>query len=448
MRSIGSFQLEPEAALDLLAALDRETGVDAFLAPEPHGCLQTCHDSTPGVGVCLPNFLAGIGPNDEFSVSDATPPEQMASFAFADERPTFGWLPYEWGLARLGVKSPKERTLPRGCLRKYGLYLSYAPGERRLDLLHPGAPDPSMTERVARLAAGGVSPWPPRAPARFADLVAHSMERAAYERGVESVLEHIRAGDTYQLNLSIEFSAPTRECDPFALWRLFFRRHPAAHYAFFRHGAHALLCTSPERFLRVRDGEVLSQPIKGTLRCSHEKAPQELVDALKSSPKEDAELSMIVDLVRNDISGACDYGSVRVSAHKSVFQVDDLLQMHSDVTGTLRPGRHVFDLLAGAFPPGSVTGCPKKRSLQIIDRIEPHTRDIYCGAFLMVMGPRDMDSCVAIRTARHEATGENGEGRLVFNAGSGIVLDSNPSREYQETLAKAGKFLRVVEELQ
>ncbi len=433
MRSICSFPLEPEAALDLLAVLEQDVGVDAFLAPAPP-------DNEPG-------FLAGAGPDRELSVTLDTGPEELAAFAFADERPTLGWLAYEWGLSRLGAATAKPCALPPGLLRKYGLYLSYSPGERRLDLLHPGEPEPELRDRVARLAANVPPPAPPRAPARFAGAVPQSLERADFERGVEQVLERIRAGDTYQLNLSIEFTAHTLGCDPFALWRLLFRRYPAAHYAFFRHGAHALLSTSPERFLRVKGGEVLSQPIKGTLKSARSPAPQALVETLRNSPKEDAELSMIVDLVRNDISGSCSYGSVRVPAHKSVFQVDDLLQMHSDVTGLLRPDRHVFDLLAEAFPPGSVTGCPKKRSVRIIDSLEPHSRGIYCGAFLMIMGPRDMDSCVAIRTARHEDSGDGG-GRLVFCAGSGIVAESDASNEYHETLAKAAKFLRLIEELQ
>lgn len=432
MRSHASFPLEPEAALDLLAALEREVGADAFLAPM--GSER------------LPGFMAGVAPDAELEITAATGPDEMAAFAFADDRPTMGWLGYEWGLPRLGVAAAKQRELPLGVLRKYGLTLAYDPHARSLDLLHPAAPAPGLVAQVERLAASGTGPRPPRAPVRFFGPVDHSLDLAAFERGVASVLEHIRAGDTYQLNLSIEFAVATRGCDPFGLWRLLFRRHPAAHYAFFRSKRHALLSTSPERFLRVRGGEVLSQPIKGTLKSARSPAPQALVDTLRTSAKEDAELSMIVDLVRNDISGACDYGSVRVPSHKTVFQVDDLLQMHSDVTGTLRRDRHVFDLLAGAFPPGSVTGCPKKRSVEIIDRLEPHAREIYCGAFLMILGPRDMDSCVAIRTARHEDRGR-GEGRLVFHAGSGIVIDSNPAREYQETLAKAAKFLRLVEEL-
>ena len=137
---------------------------------------------------------------------------------------------------------------------------------------------------------------------------------------------------------------------------------------------------------------------------------------------------------------ACEFGSVRVENHKSVFRVDNLLQMHSHVTGRLKPGSTVLDLLLDAFPPGSVTGCPKKRSCEIIDSLEPHSRDVYCGTLLAIYGRRDMDSSVAIRTGFLDT----GAGFFHFYAGSGIVTDSSPSCEYAETLAKADKFLQLL----
>ncbi|MEG6551665.1 chorismate-binding protein, partial [Desulfocurvibacter africanus] len=274
-------------------------------------------------------------------------------------------------------------------------------------------------------------------------LVSASLDRQGYEAAVRQAQERIRDGDTYQLNLSIRFTAEAKGLDAYGLFLDLARRHPASYYGYFESGPFRVVSTSPERFMRVRDGQVLSQPIKGTKHLDARFGDREAAEAeqaLRTSAKEDAELSMIVDLVRNDISAHCEHGSVHVENHKSVFRVDNLLQMHSDVTGRLKPGSTVLDLLLDAFPPGSVTGCPKKRSCEIIDSLEPHSRDVYCGTLLAIYGRRDMDSSVAIRTGFLDT----GAGFFHFYAGSGIVMDSSPSCEYAETLAKAEKFLQLL----
>jgi para-aminobenzoate synthetase component 1 len=264
------------------------------------------------------------------------------------------------------------------------------------------------------------------------------MDAWAYRQAVRRAVEHILDGDVYQLNLSIRFETPWPEglCAADLFARLMGER-PAMFYALYHDAPYTILSTSPERFQRVRAGRVLSQPIKGTRLSGKDRArsAQELI----RSPKEDAELSMIVDLIRNDISPFCRYGSVSVSGHKSVFEVDGLLQMYSGVEGALRPDLTCLDLLLGALPPGSVTGCPKRRAAELIASLEPHCREAYCGAIAAVHGPRDMDSSVAIRTGVLDST----RGVFSFHAGSGIVVDSAPELEYEETLAKAEKFLAL-----
>jgi para-aminobenzoate synthetase component 1 len=150
---------------------------------------------------------------------------------------------------------------------------------------------------------------------------------------------------------------------------------------------------------------------------------------------------MIVDLVRNDISSNCEYGSVRVENHKSVFVVDSLLQMYANVRGKLRGGRDCLDLFFDAFPGGSVTGCPKQSSMTIIEELEPHSRGVYCGSVVVVRDKKNMDSSILIRTAVHNTE----TNQLDYWAGSGIVVDSSPASEYLETLAKAEKFLKLGE---
>ncbi|MDH4157807.1 MAG: chorismate-binding protein, partial [candidate division Zixibacteria bacterium] len=225
--------------------------------------------------------------------------------------------------------------------------------------------------------------------------------------------------------------------DAAELFMYLWRRKPASFYSFFHSGPYRVISTSPERFLQVRDGQVLSQPIKGTLRFEH--FDDALARKLTTSTKEDSELSMIVDLIRNDISYNCRYGSVRVENHKSTFVVDNLLQMYSNVTGILKPDRTCVDLLLDAFPGGSVTGCPKRMSMQLIDQLEPHTRDIYCGSLFVLRDRLNMDSSVAIRTGFLDTD----SGELNIYGGSGIVIDSDPEAEYLETLAKAEKFIQL-----
>lgn len=389
------------------------------------------------------SILAGISPDSEMRVNSGTPKAALERFAFADGLPTLGFLSYEYGLLHHGLPLRKPGSFPLGHLKKYGLVAMLGETADHI-ILHPaqGRKGCRLTallqEALVRAVTGNIprrcGPCaPPEPPSIHA-----SLDREAYMRGVEATLEHIRAGNTYQLNLSTRFTADLPEIDPYALFRRLWEKHPAEYYTWFTSDPYDILCTSPERFLRVRNGEVLSQPIKGTLAVDEYREGMEKL--LTGSPKESAELSMIVDLVRNDISAHCDYGSVCVPRHKAVFRVDNLLHMYSDVTGTLRRNSTVIDLLVDAFPGGSVTGCPKRSSLRIIDELEPHTRDIYCGSLFMIFDERNMDSSIAIRTGyRNRRTG-----RFHFFAGSGIVVDSDPEREYLETMAKAEKFFTLL----
>ena len=279
-----------------------------------------------------------------------------------------------------------------------------------------------------------------------------SLDRAGYTAGVREVLRRIRAGDTYQCNLSTRFGLHAPGLDPAALSLHLWRTRPAPFHGLFRIGYRHVVSASPERFLRADapDGgpaRVLSQPIKGTLAFGpgtpHPVWHPGLPGLLSATPKERAELSMIVDLVRNDISADCAHGSVAVARHCATFRVggaaSGLVQMYSDVTGTLRPDRTCLDLLLSAFPGGSVTGCPKRRTLAVIEAGEPHSRGVYCGSLLAIADARTMDASIAIRTGWHDAA----TGRFEHCAGSGIVVDSDPESEYEETWAKAANFREV-----
>lgn len=378
----------------------------------------------------------------------ARPPWRAAN---ADHEITLGFLAYTYGLPRFGIRSAKPRALPHALLRRYNGVARWNPATGMLTLsAHPDGP-PDLAARCARLLAEAPAPGPFAAPSGRVALPP-SLDRAGYTAGVREVLRRIRNGDTYQCNLSIRFGLHAPGLDPAGLSLHLWRTRPAPFHGLFRVGARHVISASPERFLRVAASGngaagVLAQPIKGTLAFGpgtpHPAWTPDLSDLLAATPKERAELSMVVDLVRNDISADCVHGSVDVARHCATFRVGGtpggLVQMYSDVTGALRPDRTCLDLLLSAFPGGSVTGCPKRRTLEIIESGEPHSRDVYCGSLLALADARTLDASIAIRTGWHDGVA----GRFVHCAGSGIVVDSDPESEYEETWAKGANFREV-----
>lgn len=401
--------------------------VDELLLQDPALLDRSCPGNSPA------NFRAGD--QDSWNRDVA---QRIKDFCFNTPGPALGWLGYELGMRLRGVPVTKPCELPLGVLRKYACLVEHDARTGRVRCM--ALPSCRALVAVREALARNVAQHPGLRPGLKSDLKPGqepnaSLDRQAYTDAVRTVLGYIRGGHTYQLNLSLAMQTRVQGLDPLTWFGQLLYHYPAPFYVWFPMGEQRIISTSPERFLQVRQGHVLAQPIKGTLRVAPGRPAQ--VAALQNSPKEDAELSMIVDLLRNDISTHCRYGSVRVERHKHVFQVDDLLQMASDVRGRLRPGSDCLDLLLDALPGGSVTGCPKRRSMRIIDELEPHARGVYCGAFVYVQGPGDLESSIGIRTAVHNARTET----LRFWAGSGIVAASDPEAEYLETLAKAGKFL-------
>ena len=408
---------------DLLALVDvavHRFGADAFLS-----------------GGARPRdrrWVVGVAAANDLRLEEETTRDEIRAFVDAGPGPVLGFLSYSFGLgASLGVH--RTPGFPGGLLRRHHAVLEWDMDTGRLDIR---ADDASLGEVLRDMSARPSAPVVHRV--RNASILPiPSMDRAGYIAGVEETLEAIRDGLAYQLNLSIRYQVPFQFDGAWSLFRVLFDRYPASHYAYLDAGRYRLISTSPECFLQVVDGAVRSQPIKGTARVPTGADEVAARAALLGSSKESAELSMIVDLIRNDIGRSCVHGSVAVPRHRDVFRVDDLLQMCSDVTGRLRPDRDAVDLLLDAFPGGSVTGCPKS-AMGLIDRLEGHPRDVYCGSFVLFRGLQDMDSSIAIRTAVADRDSET----LRFDAGSGIVVDSDPQSEFLETTAKAAKFMEVL----
>jgi para-aminobenzoate synthetase component 1 len=262
---------------------------------------------------------------------------------------------------------------------------------------------------------------------------------AGYVEAVSRIREYIYAGDIFQTNVSQRFEAPLREA-PWALYRRLRLSNPAPFAAFFEFPEATVLSASPERFLRADEhGQVETRPIKGTrprgLGPEHDAA---LGQALIESDKDRAENLMIVDLMRNDLSRVCAPGSLRVPELFAREQYATVHHLVSTVVGALASGFDALDLLRAAFPPGSITGAPKVRAMEIIAELEAAQRGVYCGAigYWSLTGALDMS--VAIRTAL--AFGD----RVYFGAGGAVVADSDPEQEYRETLDKARGMIDVL----
>ena len=223
--------------------------------------------------------------------------------------------------------------------------------------------------------------------------------REAYLRAVSRIREYIRQGDVYQVNLSQRFSFPFQG-EAYRLFLRLFALNPAPFYAYVNGGDFVILSTSMERFLYRRGNYMETRPIKGTRKRG--KTPAEecgLRRELGESPKDNAELSMIVDLLRNDLGRICDARTVEVQEHKRLEAYQNVYHLVSIVTGQVRPGCSHVEILQATFPGGSITGCPKIRAMEIIDELEPHVRHVYTGAIGYLGLHRNLDLNVAIRTA-------------------------------------------------
>jgi para-aminobenzoate synthetase component I len=258
-----------------------------------------------------------------------------------------------------------------------------------------------------------------------------SMSRAHYLAMIARARDYIAAGDIYEINLAQRFTAAACLDDAPALFAAWTGRHPMPFAAYVDAGPWIAVSNSPECFLHADGARVATWPIKGTRRRDRRAAADAVAAELRADAKEFAEHVMVVDLERNDLGRVCEPGSVRVAELAAVRQYPILLHMVSEVQGRLRPGTSSAALLRASFPGGSITGAPKIRAMQIIDELEPAPRGLYTGAIGWTEANGDSRFNIAIRTAVLDAAG------LTYWAGGGIVADSDPEREYEETLLKS-----------
>jgi anthranilate synthase component 1 len=267
-----------------------------------------------------------------------------------------------------------------------------------------------------------------------------NMSREAFHEMVHKAKEYIVAGDIFQVVLSQRFSVPFR-LPPFSLYRALRRVNPSPFLFFLDFGGFAVVGSSPEILVRLRDEKVTIRPIAGTRRRGVSGAEDRALAAeLLADPKELAEHLMLLDLGRNDVGRVAKIGTVKVTDKMLIEYYSHVMHIVSNVEGTIDAGRDAMDALVAGFPAGTVSGAPKIRAMEIIDELEPERRGIYAGAIGYFSATGAMDTCIALRTAVVK------DGVMYVQAGGGVVYDSEPEAEFQESCNKARALIRAAQE--
>jgi para-aminobenzoate synthetase component I len=382
----------------------------------------------------------------------------LAQFTFepAANLPPFrggaiGAIPYDfgWRLDGLELHGPHPEGRDPLHFSFYDLVLAFDHVERRAFVFSSGFPDSDLLKRQARavqrldemLAALEKAPSPPAGLPVLGGWTSN-FTQAAYHAAVEQVRTHILDGDIYQANISQRFTAKLPDgFSPFAFYAALRAANPAPFAAYLTCGDIVIASSSPELLMRKRGGDVETRPIKGTIARSPDAAEDALRrEALLTSEKDRAENIMIVDLLRNDLSRVSEPFSVEVPVLCGLESYAGVHHLVSVVTGHLSPGKDAIDLIATSFPGGSITGAPKRRTMQIIAAIEKIPRGYYCGSIGYLGFDGGMDLNIAIRTAIMK------DGEVQVQAGGGITRLSEPEAEYEETFAKVKRLFAAFPE--
>ncbi|MEM8736547.1 MAG: anthranilate synthase component I [Planctomycetota bacterium] len=305
---------------------------------------------------------------------------------------------------------------------------AYNDGVRRLDELTEALRQPIQTMAVTDVDGSEEPDLEPTS----------NFSKQDFEAAVEKCTEYIRAGDIFQVVISRRLELPL-VCDPFEVYRTLRIVNPSPFMFFVRTPETTLVGSSPEVMCRVIDGVTTVRPLAGTRpRGKTEEEDQALARELLADPKECAEHVMLVDLGRNDVGRVAEYGSIELSDVMVVERYSHVMHISSNVQGKLREGTNAMDAMKACLPAGTVSGAPKVRAMEVIDEIEPNKRGPYAGAVGYIDYSGNMDTCIALRTIVFSGN------KIYLQAGAGIVADSMPEKEFQETLNKSGAMLKAI----
>jgi anthranilate synthase component I len=365
----------------------------------------------------------------------------------------FGYLGYD--MVRLMETLPNKNVdvlgLPEALMMRPTLFAVFDTVRDELTLAAPVYPRAGQSaaqgwERAqARIAEAQAAlarpvPRPPPPVTMPPPEPVPNMDRAAFEAMVVRMKEYIVAGDIFQAVPSQRFSAPFA-LPPFALYRALRRINPAPFLFFLDLGGFNIVGSSPEVLVRLRDGTVTIRPLAGTRpRGATPEEDQRLEAELLADPKERAEHLMLLDLGRNDVGRVSALGTVRVTESFTIERFSHVMHISSNVEGKIAPGLDALDALVGGFPAGTLTGAPKIRAMEIIEELEPVRRGLYGGCIGYFAPDGTMDTCIGLRTAVVK------DGVMHVQAGGGVVADSTPAAEYEESRQKARALFRAAEE--
>jgi para-aminobenzoate synthetase component 1 len=349
-----------------------------------------------------------------------------------------GMLSYDLGAMLEGVtlRHPSEWSL-----FSFGYYpsvLAFAPDRTRVFI--GGRQDGCAWQVLNDALSAALDGTPePRASGPAVQTPVPDFSRDEYCAVLREVLAYIRAGEIYEVNLSRRLTHPCSDVPAVDVYARLRALLPAPYGCCFNDGEVSVMGSSPEMFLDYDGDRIVTRPMKGTRpRGATPRADAEFRRELEDSAKEKAELLMVTDLLRNDLGKVCAAGSVRVNRLRAIEPYRSVFQAVSDIEGRLRPGLNAFDVLEAVFPGGSVTGCPKHRAMQVIDRLERSRRGYYTGALGYIADSGAMKMNMLIRTIFLK------DGRAHFSAGGGIVADSDPAQEYEETGLKARGMIEAL----
>jgi para-aminobenzoate synthetase component 1 len=292
----------------------------------------------------------------------------------------------------------------------------------------------SFIKQVSQIMSRPSSPVPSKL---FDKKLSPTWSRTSYNTAYQNIQRYIKAGDIYQANLTHRLEG-TAHASGIAIFRKVNQTSNADFQSYINGSNFEIISASPERFVRIRDGMIVTTPIKGTRARGANQVEDELLQSdLASNPKDKAELDMITDLMRNDLGEISQIGSVEVVARRLLVSYPTLWHAYSEIHGELLADISPIEALISLMPGGSITGCPKKRAMEIIDEVEEKQRGIYTGSIFTLKPDGELDANIAIRTMVKK------EDNVYLSVGGGIVYDSKQGSEYQETLQKAASFLKL-----
>ena len=365
-----------------------------------------------------------------------------------------GYLGYDMvrQMERLPAKNRDQIGIPEAVMGRPSLFAVFDNVNDLLTLAAPVYPRTGVTamqaweaaqDRLANADAALARPVPRALPPVALPPVAEptsNFTEAGFLAAIDTAKDYVAAGDVFQVVLSQRFSIPFA-LPPFSLYRALRRVNPAPFLVYLDMGGFSVVCSSPEILVRLRDNVVTIRPLAGTRRRgeTHEE-DQALERELLADPKERAEHLMLLDLGRNDVGRVSALGTVKVTESFGIERFSHVMHIMSDVQGQLNEGLDALDALVAGFPAGTLSGAPKVRAMEIIEELEPDRRGVYGGCIGYFAANGSMDTCIGLRTAVVK------DGVMHVQAGAGVVADSNPASEFEETRQKARALMRAAEE--